>query len=122
MMSEMDDTRAGYIHEAAFLEGVDQGKSSAAETIAELRAEVERLKVSLEREQNAHAGTTGSHARLREELDELREDRRVLAEEVKAWREASRLHAEPDSPLSKRGVTYTQRMNTNASGVLGRVT
>ncbi len=118
-MSDIDDTRYGYIHESAFLEGVERGKEDSAETISALRAEVERkAKVLVMYETLTDAQSA--------ELTQLRDDRRVLADEVNAWRNACDSHNSPngmgEAPQDWMCEPTREMKATNKSGALGRVT
>jgi len=121
-MSDIDDTRYGYIHESAFLEGVERGKEDSAETISALRAEVERkAKVLVMYETLTDAQSA--------ELTQLREDRRVLGVEVNKWRSVPREHFNKvwDQPQMSglHRSEYRQALadaieSTDASGALER--
>ncbi len=116
--------------DATFAEMV-AGVNTRDATIAALRAEVERLK-----EQKAYfaaecvrKGTeilrlSAANADATDELTQLREDRRVLADEVNAWRNACDSHNSPngmgEAPQDWMCEPTRKMKETNKSGALER--
>jgi len=108
-------------------------------TIAALRAEVERLKATVAELRQTNRELMGIRAvighatidAMREEITQLREDRRVLANECEAWRLASGNKPEDVGDRWKalyvtggewRWQPLAAADATDASGALGRAT
>jgi len=106
--------------------------------LTQLRAEVERLtkerddaKWQATEHQAKYVTMHGRHQELWRENLQLREDRRVLAEEVKAWRDTcgmfkahnrkwvAEVHSENETHAAEEPMPTADA--TDASGVLGRV-
>ena len=107
----------------AVLTTADSASGESA-TIAELRAEVERLKGLLAATIQTGGRIEGELARLEAELTQLREDRRVLVNEVK-WGRVRR-SADQCEDNEEDYANICKRLReaeeaTDASGVLGRV-
>jgi len=92
----------------------DNGKEKARYTIPPDARRDDDIRLNAYIDQQAAKDVT--IAELRAEVAQLREDRRVLAEEVKAWREHKVVNPISllDAPISRASRT------TDASGVLGR--